>query len=340
MKILVLDVDQAHNKKISLILGSAPDTQLVFFSQPESIIEILNGNPVAEQKKNEIQKLMADSKAILQKVSDTITNAQKKKQDKQEILKQAVASKDQANQSALEKEISEITNQITKESELKTKIETTLAGQQKSLDEILKTTISEDQKKCHLIMADRSFLGNKPATWVQEFRDKITYPDNKEIPLIVMGYNETLDHIRETIAPGVNDYFVKPVDALLLKHNAYKIAGKKLDSDEKTYELPTNAPIKLLQIATVIKMSEFEMDVQTRLQFKEKELGEFYADVFSKEKSARLLARCLKSEPDPNEKELFVTQFSFAGLSPANMTELRKWLRLQYVEIKQKSSEG
>ena len=62
----------------------------------------------------------------------------------------------------------------------------------------------------HIILVDRSYLGNLPSDWVIALRKNIDYSDNKEVPVITMGYNEDLDYIKNTLHGGISDYFVKP----------------------------------------------------------------------------------------------------------------------------------
>jgi response regulator RpfG family c-di-GMP phosphodiesterase len=182
---------------------------------------------------------------------------------------------------------------------------------------------------------DRSFLGNSPQAWVSEFRNAIQYKENQNIPIVVMGYNETPDYVQNTLVPGIRDYFVKPVDILLLKHNSAKISGKSSDGSDKIFELQTKSQIKLLKLINITKMSEFELEVQATSKFEVDEFVEFIADNFNMTKGGRLLARCNSCQPDASVKGFFSAQFSFVGLSPHSMNELRKWLKTQYVNAKQ-----
>ena len=65
MKILILDIDEAHNKRVNLALSENPKTQITFFSQLDTVIEVLNGNPQAEVTVKELEKSLSDSTAVL-----------------------------------------------------------------------------------------------------------------------------------------------------------------------------------------------------------------------------------------------------------------------------------
>lgn len=321
MKIVVLDADQGHNKRVTQTLGGDPKTAIIFFERLEPFLEILNGSPLAEKKKQELEKMIADSNVLLAKANENITNLEKTKSEKK-----------------LPEEIKPIEASISKEREVKSKLEEVVSVATKQLEPILKSILKPEEKKCSVAIVDRAFLGNNPLVWVTEFRNKIQLAENKEIPLVVMGYNSEIEYIHSVVVPGVTDYFIKPVDLLLLKHNIAKISGKTMDAEDKVYEIQTKALVKVLQVAKVSKLSEFEMTAQVRSPFNPKELVELFADVFNMKKGERILAMCKKCEPDPNDKSFYLAELSFVGLSPHIMNEIRKWLKIQYVNQKEKES--
>lgn len=341
MKILILDVDEAHNKRVRLALGEIPNTQITFFNHLDEVLEILNGNPQADVKKKDLEKSLAESSAVLQKMKDTIASAEEKKKTKMKdnlALKPGGDKALLAQKNALEKEINGMTSQISKAVELKTKMEELCFKKQTDLAEHQKSVLPEENKKIDLILVDRSFLGSKPEAWLKDLRSKIILADNQNVPVVTMGYNESLSYIRAFILAGVSDYFIKPVDILLLKNKASKIAKGEVEANDKVYELKTKTQINLLQQINIQKMSEFEMEVVSLHKFSEKECVELVADAFGVNSAGHLLATCLKSTPDPSGQGSYVTLFSFVGLLPQTMNELRKWLKRQYIEQKQKEN--
>ncbi|OQW46071.1 MAG: hypothetical protein A4S09_16690 [Proteobacteria bacterium SG_bin7] len=336
MKILVLDADQGHNKRVTQSLGGDPKTELIFFDQISSLIETLNGLPQFEKSKAELEKIIADTNILLNKANENITSLTTAKDAK---AKEAAMS--QADVSVGKKLLDEVKTfdaKIKTESETKTKLEDVVSKKKAELEAISKKVLSSEQKKCNVLMVDRAFLGNKPLDWLNDFRSKITLLENKEVPIAVLGYNSELEYIYSIMVPGISDYFIKPVDLLLMKHNTAKLSGKTMEADDKVYEIQTKALVKVLSIAKVIKLSEFEMTAQVRSPFNPNELVELFADVFNMKKGERLLATCKKCDPDEAEKGFFVAVFSFVGLSPHIMNEIRKWLKIQYVNAKEKES--
>jgi hypothetical protein len=335
MKIILLDVDLVSNKKIESTLASETGLQLLIFSKMEQVVEILNGDPALDIKKVEIEKALADTGVMLKKVLESIEAGQKRLQEKRTLVTQLTDSPaHQAQKPIVAKEIADTEVQLKKADELRTKLEQLTVTRKGDLETLKSKAQTPENKKAHLLLVDRSFLGNSPAAWIDSLRGQITLPENKDIPVVAMGYNESTEYIKQTLVPGIIDYFVKPVDTLLLKHNAMKISGKTLDPAEKVYEIQTQGEIKLLRIAKTMKMSEFELELQSNGSFNPNEVIEFFADVFSDDKGGKLLGRCLKCEPDPNTKGFFIAHFSFVGMSPHAMNEMRKWLRLQYANLK------
>lgn len=319
MKFLVLDLDQTHNSKVKQILSSVPDMNLQFFESADKMLQVINGFPEIEIKKKELEKAIVDAKALKDKITASIEAAKKPFEGK--------------------KIEGKVADQIKKAEELLKSAEDAAKSREQELEEINKSALKPEEKKCHLYIVDRSFLGSYPQKWVEDFKGKIQLSENKDVPIITMGYNESIDYIKQTIVPGVRDYFIKPVDALLLKNNSLKISGQKVDSSDKMFELQTTADIKMLLVSKIKKMSEFDIEVQSSYQFVEHQTVEFQADNFSKEKGGRMFASCIKSAPDESEKGKYISNFSFIGLSSHLMNEMRKWIRAQYALQKSKSSE-
>jgi hypothetical protein len=280
--------------------------------------------------------VIADTNALLSKAVDNIKLLETSKAEKDAMMKANAANVPEAKK--IEAEIKVIDGKLKTENETKAKLEDVVAKKNKEIEGIAKNILSAEAKKVSVLLVDRAFLGNTPAAWLADFRGKITLAENKEVPLVVMGYNSELEYIYSVVVPGISDYFIKPVDLLLLKHNTAKLSGKTMEAEDKVYEIQTKALVKVLQIAKVLKLSEFEMTTQVRSPFNPKELVELFADVFNMKKGERILAMCKQCDPDETEKGMFTAVFSFVGLSPHIMNEIRKWLKTQYVNTKEKES--
>lgn len=337
MKILLLDADAAHNKKISSAFDHDSKVILHPFTKQTDLVEVLNGNPALEVIKKDLEKSAADAAAMAKVMGDSLEELKgriKTLQAELDAAKQATPQTEQVNQIA--GQISQLEMQFSKGDEVRVKAEGILRHRQTELANIQGQIVKPENKKASLVLVDRSFLGNNPQDWITEFRHSISNVENNNVSVVIMGYNDDIDYIKKTLVAGIADYFVKPVDILMLKHNAIKIAGGKIESDQKVYELQAESELKILRLGMTKKMSEFELDVETDNSFLKDEIVEFYADAFSGEKGRRILGRCLTSEPSAATKGKFLTHFSFVGLSPHLMNELRKWLKLHYISSKNK----
>lgn len=292
--------------------------------------------PTFEKTKADLDKIIADTNVLLGKATENLNGLQTLRDNK--AKEAAIPQADVNVAKKLAEEIKGIDLKIKTETETKKKLDEIVQKKTAELEPIAKKVLSAEQKKCSVLLIDRAFLGNKPFDWVNDLRAKITLPENKEVPIAVMGYNSELEYIYSIMVPGISDYYIKPVDLLLMKHNTAKLSGKTMEAEDKVYEIQTKALVKVLQIAKVVKLSEFEMTAQVRSPFNPKELVELFADVFNMKKGERILAMCQKCDPDETEKGQFAAVFSFVGLSPHIMNEIRKWLKSQYVNTKEKES--
>lgn len=339
-RILVLDVDQVHNEKIGFALRETADLHVAFFQDSQQVIDALNNKSPEVDKLKEIEIAIESGKTMQTKVQDTISKSEKQLAEKKSQLK--IFSQDSAQKSsaaAVEKSIKSLEEQIAKCKELTAKLEKFMIQKSEALEAAKKSQPKANDHKISIVLIDRSFLGNIPSNWIETFREKITFAENKEVPIAVLGYNENFEYIQQTLEGGVIDYFVKPVDLLLFKHNTTKISGKPLDSSQKVYEIKTQADIKMLRRVVVLCISEFELLAQTNFTFSLNEICEFYADQFSADKNGRLLGRCLDCAPDATKKGFYLSTFSLVGLAPSRLNEMRKWMRAQYIALKAKEKE-
>jgi PleD family two-component response regulator len=323
MKIVVLDVDQSHNLRLETSLNSVAKLNLVFCHETSELLEILNPDQSLQTKLKRMEKSVVDGTAMLQKTQAGLAKAQ---------TQLAEESKQGATQKSVELQAG-----IKSSEELKAKIEQALVARKKEIEHLSANVLKEEDKKVNLVLVDRSFLGNLPSDWLIELRKKTEFAGNQEVPVITMGYNEDLNYIRNTLHGGVLDYFVKPVDLLLLKFHLARLFGLGDPSDGKIFEMQTKAEIKFLRTATLLKMSEFEIHVQAESDCQVGELVEFYTEIFDRRSEGRMLARCMKSEPDATRKGWFSISFGLVGNTPLIMTEMRKWIRAQYVLSKKEA---
>jgi hypothetical protein len=336
VKIVVLDLDHGHNLKIIASFGADPKTKIVVCKEHDELLNILNGHPQEELKKQKLEKSLVDGYVLRTKTLDGISRLTATLGEKRAILENL--SPENANQKPLlNAEVVELEGQIAKSQEFMKKLEPALATRSKEIEQHVKTLVKDEDKKVDLIMVDRSFLGNLPSNWVTQLRETTTLPANQAVPIATMGYNENIDYIKQTLTGGVSDYFIKPVDTLLLKHGVARLTGIKND-EGKVFELKSKTTIKILKVANVTKMSEFEIELQSDAPFGEKELVELQTDFFNAAPASagspppgRLLAQCRQCAPDPVTKNMYLSGFTFVGLTPHLMYELRKWLRTQYV---------
>ncbi len=341
MKIAVLDVDQIHNQRLRTILASNDKIDLVVCDSLTELLEVLNGNQTIELKKQLMEKTLAEGKAMLARTSAALEKAKLNEVVQQAQIASANVSAQKPLLQNLLNELASNRSAIAKTEDLISKLTRAIAAKEADIAGLTSQILTEEQKKVHLLLVDRSQLGNIPSGWTVGFRKQITLPANQEVPVAAMGYNEDIDYIKKTVHGGVVDYFVKPVDALLLKHNVGRLTEGKVTSEDKMFTLVAQAEIQIFKTASIVSMSEFELTLQTDTSFRPKEIVEFYARnftvEFSKEKGQRLLGCC--DQLDLNPKGGFLARFSFVGHTPKTMNEMRKWLRTQYILIKQKQRE-
>lgn len=336
MKIVVLDIDQAHNQRLKSAVSDDEKTDILFCEKLDELVDLLNGNRATEKKKAAMEKTLVDGAGMLSRTVDGIAAAKVAIEERRTLAEQMTGPEQAANKTLLLSEMAALQEKIEKSESLKRKLEVAIASRKLEIEALSATLLNDEQKKIHIVMVDRSYLGNLSGDWVEKFRALIADKENQNVPIVAMGYNEDLEYIKRTVQGGISDYFVKPMDTLLLKNRINRLSGRRSESGGKVFELTTKAEIKILKTATVIKMSEFDFVVETPNSFEVNEIVELYAEPIGGDKGSRLLACCTEFAPDPKSRATFITSFSFVGHTLQSMTGMRKWLRAQYLAQKQK----
>ena len=185
-----------------------------------------------------------------------------------------------------------------------------------------------------LIFLENSKITGAPKEWYENLNKALEESGSKSVPIILLSQNSDPLFIRNFLAPGVQDAFVKPMVSSILDStlNFYLEGGK--ETPRKI--IPMKGVVEVYFQGSALEISEFEMKISTGKKIEVNDFVPLYGDFFQWSPNRRAIGRCTDRKPDELNKGAFVETFTFVGVPPGITKEVRIWLRNAYVAQKQK----
>lgn len=185
------------------------------------------------------------------------------------------------------------------------------------------------------VFMDAAQVIGTPQKYMEEFRKKITLEQNKNIPVVLLSYNEDIDFVRKMTLGGLFfDYILKPVDAPNFRQKFSLLVSPNGTYKKELYTMPTLQPVNVAYNFVIEDISEFGLILRCNRSYLPGEYVTFYSPVFKTEKQAEVIGRCYKSEKLQGAND-FQCKFVFVGVGDAVRKQIRNWMKLEYVRKKQ-----
>lgn len=183
-----------------------------------------------------------------------------------------------------------------------------------------------------LIFVNITKIVGGPLKWHTEFREHLKTGGNENVPIILLSASSDPILIRDFIAPGVHDAFVKPVVSTILESTLnYYLNGEK---EQPRKLVPIKGSVEMHYQAIAKEISEFEMKIATPKHVELEDFKPIFGNLFKWSPNRRVIGRCTDSKNDEEIKGSFIETFTFVGVPPGITKEVRVWLRNEYVEQK------
>ena len=185
------------------------------------------------------------------------------------------------------------------------------------------------------IFMEATQVTGTPSKYIEEFRKKITLEANKNIPIVLLSYNDDIDFVRTmTIGGTFIDYMLKPTDSPNFRQKFSLLVSKNASYKKELYSIQTLQPVNVAFNFVFEDISEFGLVLRCNRPYQPGEFVTFYSPVFKTEKQREVIGRCYKSDKVPNSNE-YQCQFVFVGVGDAVRKQIRNWMKLEYVRKKQ-----
>lgn len=346
-QVLIIEPDELTVIALKKVFLGDDEIKLKFIEDFSRAQEILNGNPQNkeiyeklrlshEEAKKEFQEA-ATGEITAKTINDNAAELLEKYENQLEILNNPETDSKKASaviQIAAEKEVQNLKK--TQVESLQKEIENLKIAMKGHKDALLaaaklkgekekisteKLNTAEEAKARIPAAADQIYtvlmISNKlllptVAQWLENFKNKITFEPNKEIKIIVLGFEFDEKSVKKYLAPRVSDYMIKPVDELLARQNIKFLAltGKK--AKREVYSLQVKEPIDLVFEYELEAISETSFSIKSKEKFEINSFKVFDSELFLRKNQKSVLAKCLNSKEQPGGG--FSSEFWFVGM--------------------------
>ncbi len=192
-----------------------------------------------------------------------------------------------------------------------------------------------NSKTFDFIFMEASQVGNNPGKFVEDFRKKITLEQNKNIPIVLLTYNDDIDFVRKMTIQGIfADMLLKPADAPHFRQKFSLLVSKQGSYKKELYTMPTLQPVNVAYNFLIEDISEFGLILKSNRPYKTGEFVTFYSPVFKTEKRAEVIGKCYKYEKLGSAEE-YRSYFVFVAIGDTMRKQIRNWMKQEYVRKKQ-----
>mgnify|MGYP007122169125 CR=1 FL=1 len=127
--------------------------------------------------------------------------------------------------------------------------------------------------------------------------------------------------------------------ALMIEKIFLYATGKRDREGRQVYSLTMNSPADVAKKCVIEELSEFDCRVVSLHPYQIGDLVTLYGKAFAEDfgangEIASVMGRCYHCGPNGKEKNLYDAYFTFVGINPTSLKNIRTSLRKEYVNKK------
>lgn len=348
-QIMVVEPDELVVNAIEKIFRGDEEVKITFEDDFASAMEILNGNPVfkdiygknkavydaakeelldATRKEVSAKTAWENSAELLEKYQTNLESIMKPDKDEKKSTapvapatgkpEEPIKEIEEQKQNLI-KEIERLVTEVKKFKEVllaatKLKAEKEkIALEKLGIAEEAKTKIPPANEEIYSVLVISSvLLVPTVAKWVENFEKILTFQPNKEIKIIVLGFEFDEKSVKKYLNKRISDYMIKPVDELLARQNIKFLALTDKKPKSEVYSLQIKEPVDLVYEYELESISESSFLINSQYKFEVNEFRAFNCELFLRKGQKSVLAKCLTSVDKPGGG--FLSEFWFIGM--------------------------
>lgn len=176
-----------------------------------------------------------------------------------------------------------------------------------------------------VLMISSKLLLPDVTQWLENFKKTITFESNKDIKIIVLGFEFDEKSVKKYLNPRISDYMIKPVDELLARQNIKFLAATDKKSKREVYSLKIQAPVDLVFEYELESLSEFSFSIKSQEKFVISEFKIFSSELFLRKGQQSVIGKCLSSTDLSGGQ--FSSEFWFVGMDTHLAFQIRNVIK-------------
>ena len=221
---------------------------------------------------------------------------------------------------------------------------------EKALDQegIAALSISDKQKQSlfrqaniriqgiNLIILDREILGNDdPIKYLKDLKERLANSlFNKpelQTRYFLLSFEAGVEAIDKMADPVVDDLLMKPIDdQLFMQKLSMGLSEKRTIISQFLYNQSVESPVHMAKASPIETMSESGFSIRNTQGGSVGRVVRVFSKIFGERAESSLLAKVLNVENHPNFQGEFLVYYTFFGISPRQLSNVRKALILKF----------
>lgn len=191
------------------------------------------------------------------------------------------------------------------------------------------------EKRLNLIICKQEIMGSHfvalAGKSIDLFLRKKMCTEEEKTSIVMTAFDHVQFDLKSVEVKFINNVIYKPFDNLILEeHLRYAVIGRKKPKDDNLKSNKLSAQIEMVKDIPVAGFSDTGFITISDRPIKTGDISKYYADEFLAGTSKSTLARCVKSEPDPQNKNNFLCWMEFFALDNEQIKKMRKDLPIDF----------
>lgn len=191
------------------------------------------------------------------------------------------------------------------------------------------------EKRLNLIVCKQEILGSHFVSLVGKsielFLRKNMCTEEEKTSVVMTAFDHVEFDLKSVEVKFINNVIYKPFDNLILEeHLRYAVIGRKKPKDENLKSNKLSAQIEMVKDIPVAGFSDMGFITVSDRPLKVGEVSKYYAEEFLAGSSKSTLARCVKCEEDPKNKNNFLCWMEYFALENEQIKKMRKDLTVEF----------
>lgn len=193
----------------------------------------------------------------------------------------------------------------------------------------------DSEKRLNLIICKQEIMGSHfvalAGKSIDLFLRKKMCSEEEKTSIVMTAFDHVQFDLKSVEVKFINNVIYKPFDNLILEeHLRYAVIGRKKPKDENLKSNKLSAQIEMVKDIPVAGFSDTGFITVSDRPIKTGEISKYYANEFLAGTSKSTMAKCVKSEQDPQNKNNYLCWMEYFALDNEQIKKFRKDMSVEF----------